>query len=144
MNAVVPWCRVLLEIPGLYTASRMPFVPPPGWSAGPAGQCQPAWSPHLATRIVRGGIPVRDHGMGLTRNGIAFPTNSSGARLVRLPRIALSQIVLRRQTSGQNLGCSRMWLFLPGLLIVTRPNCRRAGADGVRLRRAQPALRPAC
>ncbi|MBN4678211.1 amino acid permease, partial [Pandoraea nosoerga] len=120
MNAVVLTAVLSCLNSGLYTASRMLFVLAARQEA-----------PAQLVKVNRRGVPTFAI-MGSSVVGFlcvimawvspatvfVFLLNSSGAVILFVYLlIALSQIVLRRQTSGQNLGV-RMWLF-PGLSIVT-------------------------
>ncbi|MBC9049591.1 amino acid permease [Mycobacterium tuberculosis variant africanum] len=120
MNAVVLTAVLSCLNSGLYTASRMLFVLAARQEA-----------PAQLVKVNLRGVPTSAI-MGSSVVGFlcvimawvspatvfVFLLNSSGAVILFVYLlIALSQIVLRRQTSGQNLGV-RMWLF-PGLSIVT-------------------------
>lgn len=120
MNAVVLTAVLSCLNSGLYTASRMLFVLAARQEA-----------PAQLVKVNRRGVPTFAI-MGSSVVGFlcvimawvspatvfVYLLNSSGAVILFVYLlIALSQIVLRRQTSGQNLGV-RMWLF-PGLSIVT-------------------------
>ncbi len=68
------------------------------------------------------------------RTVFIFLLNSSGAIILFVYMlIALSQIMLRRRTSGEDLRV-RMWFFSDAVYLRGGRNRRRAGRDGVRQR----------